>query len=176
MSIINTGIKSNPKYSEILRSCIGQMSDGIWENTRSMERYWKSLSVTTSPNGEIVIEDRHGVCADPVDFMAKKIKQIVKIEIDDGNTKMRWDRMCSAQPSYIGYGSPITVGDCYKLYELLSGRNTAKHRYASFETYTVSMDYFGASFDITVNALNPVDAKARAIRMFSDGVKCTILP
>jgi hypothetical protein len=37
---INTGIKANSKFTEILSSVIGQMSDGIWENTLSMEKYW----------------------------------------------------------------------------------------------------------------------------------------
>jgi hypothetical protein len=36
---INTGIKANDKFREILSGVIGQMSDGIWENTRSMEKY-----------------------------------------------------------------------------------------------------------------------------------------
>ena len=163
MSIINTGIKNNTKYSEILRSCLGQMSDGIWENTRTMEKYWKSLSVSTSAAGEIVIEDRHGVCADPVDFMANKIKQIIKIEIEDGNDRLSWNRACSGCPSYIGYGAAITVGDCYQLYELLKGRGTEKKGYATYEEYHIVLTCDGASFEFDVEALTPSKAKEQAV-------------
>jgi hypothetical protein len=169
---INTGIKMTPKYNSILSSVIGQMSDGIWENTRSMEKYWKSLDYSTDQNGNIIIEDRHGVCADPVAFFANKIKQIIKIEIDDGNNRLSWDRSCSATPSYIHGG--VTVGDCYELYELLKGRNTSKNNYASYALYCVEMEYDGMSFEIKVNALNPTDAKARAIKEFADNVSCKI--
>lgn len=31
------------KTKEVLDSVIGQMSDGIWENSSSMERFWKTL-------------------------------------------------------------------------------------------------------------------------------------
>lgn len=168
----NTGIKMTSKFSSILNSVIGQMSDGIWENTRSMEKYWKSLDYSTDPDGYIVIEDRHGVCPDPVSFFANKIKQIIKIEMDDGNRDLVWSRTCSATPFYMHGG--VTVGDCYELYELLKGRDTTKHSYASYASFRVNMEYAGVSFDITVEALNERDAKARAIKKFADSVSCTI--
>ncbi len=169
---IDTGIKATPKFMDILGSVIGQMSDGIWENTRSMEKYWKSLSYSTDPAGHIIIEDRHYVCANPQDFFANKIKQIIKVEIDDGNRSLVWNHCCSATPFYM-HGS-VTVGDCYELYELLKGRDTTKHSYATYEPYRVNMEYNGVSFDITVDALNPSDAKARAIKKFADKVTCVV--
>jgi hypothetical protein len=169
---INTGIKANSKFIDILGSVIGQMSDGIWENARSMEKYWKSLDYSTDASGCIVIEDRHFVCANPCDFFANKIKQIIKIEIDDGNSRLCWNRSCSACPSYM-HGS-VTVGDCYELYELLKGRDTTKYSYASYEPYLVHMEFNGVDFDVTVEALNPTDAKARAIKKFADGVTCVV--
>ena len=36
---ITTTIPATSKRLNILSSVIGQMSDGIWENTRSMEKY-----------------------------------------------------------------------------------------------------------------------------------------
>ena len=164
---INTGIKANDKFLNILSSVIGQMSDGIWENTRSMEKYWKSLDYRTDAAGYIIIEDRHYVCNDPVEFFANKIKQIIKIEIDDGNSKMYWDRSCSVTPSYIGRGME-TVGDCYQLYELLKGRNTSKHKYATYSTYDVKMIVGGHVFVIPVSALNERDAKAAALKKLTE--------
>ena len=55
---INTGIKSNNKFMEILNSTIGQMSDGLWENSNSMKKYWQSLNCSVDPDGYIIIEDR----------------------------------------------------------------------------------------------------------------------
>ena len=163
---INTGIKANDKFMNILRSVIGQMSDGIWENTRSMEKYWKSLDYRTDASGYIIIEDRHYVCANPVDFFANKIKQIIKIEIDDGNSKMYWDRSCSAVPCYMH--GVVTVGDCYQLYELLKGRNTSKHKYATFSSYDVTLIVDGHVVVIPVTALNERDAKASALKKLTE--------
>ena len=141
---INTGIKANDKFKEILSGVIGQMSDGIWENTRSMEKYWKSLSYAVDPAGYIIIEDRYHTCANPVDFFANKIKQIIKIEADDNpGSGIRWERDCAATTVYLNYTETITIGDCYKLYEALKGRNTSKHNYASFEPYVVEMEFDG---------------------------------
>jgi hypothetical protein len=162
--IIKTGIKANPKFMEILNGVIGQMSDGIWENTRSMEKYWKSLHVNTDNSGMIEIDDRYYVCANPADFMANKIKQIIKIEIDDGNNRLDWSRTCSAVPQYITYGSSITVGDCYELYELLKGRDTSKKCYSSYKTYEVELAYGADTFMFTVEALNESQAKRQAIQ------------
>ena len=53
---ITTHIKSTAKRLNILSSVIGQMSDGIWENTRSMEKYWKSLDFGTDASGYIYLE------------------------------------------------------------------------------------------------------------------------
>lgn len=162
--IIKTGIKADSKFMTILHACIGQMSDGIWENTRSMEKYWKSLSINEDSSGMIEIDDRYYVCANPADFMANKIKQIIKIEIEDGNDKLNWSRTCSAIPQYITYGSPITVGDCYELYELLKGRNTAKNHYSSYRPYKVDLSYGTNTFSFTVEALSESRAKEQAIK------------
>lgn len=160
MKII-TNIPATSKRLNILGSVIGQMSDGIWENTRSMEKYWKSLDYGTDANGNIYLEDTCYVCSNVMDFFANKIKQIIKIEIGDGrNTSLVWDRNCSISPDYM-HGK-VTVGDCYELYELLKGRNTSKYHYATYNPYTVTLSYAGVSFDFTVEALNEHSAKAQA--------------
>lgn len=172
---IRTSVKANDKFKEILSSVIGQMSDGIWENTRSMEKYWKSLSYKVDSFGYIVIEDCYGVCADPVAFFANKIKQILKIEAEDSPSRgIRWERDCAATTVYLNYTETITVGDCYQLYEALKGRNISKHTYASFQPYCVEMEFDGMSFEVKVNAISAVDAKAIALKKFSEDVMCTV--
>ena len=168
---INTGIKADQKFKDILNSVIGQMSDGIWENTRSMEKYWKSLDYVVV-DGYIVIDDRHYVCSNPVDFFANKIKQIIKIEIEDGHTTLDWNRNCSEVPHYI-HGC-VTVGDCYKLYELLKGRDTTKHHYATYETYRVRMVYDGMAVEMDIDALNQWDAEKKAKERLMKKLSCTV--
>ena len=160
---LTTHIKSTDKRLNILSSVIGQMSDGIWENTRSMEKYWKSLDFGTDASGYIYLEDNHGVCADVYDFFANKIKQIIKIEIDDGNTSgLRWDRNCSVSPCYM-HGQ-VTVGDCYELYELLKCRDTTKNHYAIRRPYVVSYSDGTNTYTFTVEALHQTEAQVLAER------------
>jgi hypothetical protein len=166
MKII-TNIPATDKRLRILSSVIGQMSDGIWENTRSMEKYWKSLRYGTDANGNIYLDDTQWVCANPADFFANKIKQIIKVEIDDGRTSgLEWDRMCSVVPDYIDgvIGYNVTVGDCYELYELLKGRNTSKNSYSSYRPYEVELTYGSNTFKFTVDALSEYQAREQAIK------------
>jgi hypothetical protein len=157
---IVTHIPATSKRLEILSSVIGQMSDGIWENTRSMEKYWKSLSYGKDDYGNIFLEDHWLVCSNVADFFANKIKKMIQIEIEDGNDKLVWSRSCTGIPSYIHGG--VTVGDCYEMYELLKGRDTTKNYYATYKSYDVTLSYDGASFDFTVEALNESGAKEKA--------------
>jgi hypothetical protein len=172
MVVVNTGIKATGKRLSILGSVIGQMSDGIWENTRSMERYWKSLDYRET-NGEIYLEDHNFVCNDVRKFFADKIKQIIKIEIEDGHTRLDWSRTCSEMPSYFRGG--VTVGDCYELYELLKGRNTDKYSYSTYSDYTVKVELGSTSIDVVVNALNEAGAKKAAVAKVLEQIKTTVV-
>lgn len=164
MAIINTNIPYNNKYANILSSVIGQMSDGIWENTRSMEKYWRSLSFERNDSGNICIIDRNNVCSNPAEFMANKIKQIIKIEIEDTpSSRMTWERTCRSIPSYM-HGN-VTVGDCYQLYELLKGRSGVSDRhYATMDTYSVDINFYGTIIHMSVEATNPNAAKDVAFK------------
>lgn len=169
---INTGIPATSKRLEIIGSVIGQMSDGIWENTRSMEKYWKSLSYEKGSDGNIWLEDRGYVCSDVKEFFANKIKQIIKIEAEDNpNDGIVWSRTCTATTTYLNYYETITIGDCYELYELLKGRNTAKNSYSQYSDYNVTLTLGSFSQTITVSALTEREAtdkaKAALIKQFT---------
>lgn len=168
---INTGIRATEKNLSILRSVIGQMSDGIWENTRAMEKYWRNLDYGTTDQGTIYLEDRAGVCSNVADFFANKIKQIVKIEIEDGweAEGLEWSRDCAVHPDY--FHGTVTVGDCYQLYELLKGRNTAKNFYASNNKYEVTLTYDDVSISIQVNAISELAARRKAVEEVSKRFK-----
>ena len=169
---ITTHIKADDKKLNILSSVIGQMSDGIWENTRSMEKYWKSLDYGTTETGYLWLEDKRGVCADVFEFFANKIKKIIQIEIEDGNNPLVWSRTCAGIPHYM-HGT-VTVGDCYELYELLKGRNTSKNFYATFSDYSVDLEFGGMKVNFVVSALNETSAKQKALKMFADHCTASI--
>lgn len=170
---LTTYIKANTKRQNILGSVIGQMSDGIWENTRSMEKYWKSLDFGVDANGYIWLEDRKGVCADVYDFFANKIKKIIQVEIEDGNTALVWSRTCASVPHY--FHGKVTVGDCYEMYELLKGRNTAKNRYATYSDYEVKLNYGGTEIVLLVDALNEYDARKIAAEKLIKSMTATVI-
>lgn len=163
-----TTIPATDKRLKILSSVIGQMSDGIWENTRSMEKYWKSLNFGTDASGNIYLEDNWGVCANVYDFFANKIKQIIKIEIDDGRTSgLMWSRACGVCPCYIDgiISHNVTAGECYELYELLKGRNTSNNRYSKYRPYEVTFTLGSETITLTVEATNQTQAQAEAERL-----------
>lgn len=130
--IINTGIPSTDnKSKEILSSVIGQLSDGIWENSSGMVKYWQNLDVDTKDNNIVIVEDTYSPFwkyssterdKKVLEFFANKIKQIIKTEIDDGNDDLEWDRNCTGVSDYLGYKEEITVRDAYKVYDKLKGR------------------------------------------------------
>lgn len=53
--IIKTPFFSN-KAKEVLDSVLGQLSDGIWENSGRMEKYWRFAEVKTAPDNRVYIE------------------------------------------------------------------------------------------------------------------------
>lgn len=171
---IQTAIKMTSQFSDILNSVIGQMSDGIWENTRSMEKYWKSLDYETDASGCLVIIDKYGACSDPVAFLANKIKQIIKIEIDNG-ASLTWDRCCGSVPKYLdrawGSGIHVTVGDCYHLYDLLKGRSDIGKRYVSYLPFLVEVPIGTSTISLNVMALSAGDAKKRALEIIAEKMR-----
>lgn len=129
------------KANEMLRSVIGQMSDGIWENSKSMDKYWMFASIERDVDGENVIEisavtgkpycNRYiyngfsDMSDDQIrEFFAKKIKQIAKIELKDNDKTSGWKRNNTEfKTCYLSYDEEISIADAYLCYEFLLGRN-----------------------------------------------------
>lgn len=143
---VETGL-SGKKNDEILNSVIGQMSDGIWENSPRMDRYWRNVEIENSTDGVLIVVNgdkwdysngfREMTDEEVKKFFANKIKQIIKIEMEDGSLKGSWARDNMEVSSYVGYEEEITVSDCYKAYETLLGRNISgryKESYAVIRT------------------------------------------
>lgn len=124
----DTGIPATDRKSfEILESVIGQLSDGIWENSPGMGKYWKNLHIDTR-DGNIIINETYNSPfrlddqKKVLEFFANKVKQIIKTEIEDGRSDLEWKRDCTGISDYLGYKEQITVRDAYKVYDQLKGR------------------------------------------------------
>lgn len=122
--VIKTGL-SDEKAQDILDSVIGQMSDGIWENSSRMNRYWKYADIIKE-GSEIAIKISYpnsyengfkGKSENEIKkFFAQKIKQIVKEE------ELNWDRNNEERSCYLDRHSGVTVKDAYRVYDKLLGR------------------------------------------------------
>lgn len=109
------GIKAN----EVLNSVIGQMSDGMWENTPYYNKFWMFCNI--DKDNSIIVQDRGQFRWDRFycsgfremdeqqvrDFFAKRIKAILHqfkkdYGIDDEEQKCE----------YMGYHEEISVREC----------------------------------------------------------------
>ena len=126
LKYVDTGL--SVKYIDILNSVIGQLSDGIWENSPRMNKYWKNASISAeNGNVYIVVNDNWASGFKGMDdtaikmWFANKIKAIIKEE------GLEWSRGNKEVSDFISRQTDITVSDCYYAYEVLKGRNVAKH-------------------------------------------------
>lgn len=133
---IKTGLKGT-KDLDICNSIIGQLSDGLWENSPRMNKYWKNCDFVLN-NDEVVLNvsnqyifyNKNGLMSDVeiLQWFAKRLKQVCKSEEADNNlwkANVHWKRDCMEESKYIssyhGDKSP-TIADCYKAYDVLMGR------------------------------------------------------
>ena len=150
--IIPTGLKGE-KARWILDSIIGQMSDGMWENSPVMEHYWRFIDVdffgdelafvVDGTRGEWEAGGRPGHShftenyfitklggkEDAIkQFMAKKLKAVAQEEIKDEHDPIGWDRNNEMESGYLAG----TISDVYFVYETLLGRSGYQRKYPSF--------------------------------------------
>lgn len=149
---INTNLYSDKAF-EMLNSVIGQLSDGIWENSPGMSKYLRFASIRRADNKQVIIEISKDECirttysnhynhyiqnaflemsdAEVIKWFAAKLKQIVKIEMNDcssyGYVIGTWKRDNENTLSYLGHKHVLTVKDVYVIYDFLNGRSTAKY-------------------------------------------------
>ena len=126
---------------DILRAVSGQLSDGMWENSRGYEKYWTNFDVVRKPDDQVVFE----VNAEPntvwckryianpfvgltdAEFLAwyaGKLKAVIQAEAkDDGAAKGWWNRdNTKFESAYLSYDLDVTVADIYAVYDWLLGR------------------------------------------------------
>lgn len=140
--IIHTGLFSQTAY-DAFRSIMGQLSDGYWENSSRMQKYWNFAEIKRADNGEVLVEvedERHvwdNFCYgrylenpyarmsdnEILKFFANKMKTIAKVEMKDNDVGNQWQRDNEMKLHYLSYNVDLDVSDIYCIYDLMHNRN-----------------------------------------------------
>ena len=147
--IIHTGLYSKVA-EEIISSVIGQLSDGKWESSPAMDKYWNFVGCVQAPDGEVLIEvstesykreswSYHNkyICNGFYDMDEAKVKQkfagwikcLAKDEMKDENAGNQWNRGSEMELDYLSHHENVTAADAYFVNEKLLGRDNS-NKYA----------------------------------------------
>ena len=127
--------------AEILNAVAGQLSDGMWENSRGYDKYWTNFSVKRLDDNRVVFivntDSYTRYCGRFLDnpfynmseteflaWYAGKLKTVISSEAKFNNwPKGWWKRTNTTNKSiYLNYKLDITVADIYCVYDELLGR------------------------------------------------------
>lgn len=132
--IIKTNL-TGKKANEILSSVIGQMSDGMFENSTYYEGYWRFVDIDDSNN--ICVDTNrskyswygrdyknkfyHMSDIEIKRFFAKLIKRIAQEELRDNGIPVRgqFKEGNNFLTKYLSYYEHATIGDCVTVYNTL---------------------------------------------------------
>ena len=138
MRVIETDIGTHEKANEILDGVIGQMSDGMFENSSYYEGYWRFVKIDNANN--IIVDIAYGTAVrgfgwiryytnkfynmtdtEVKQFFAKMIKRIIQQELRDDGVSVRgqFKKGNMRETNYLNYYETITIDDCVKVYEAL---------------------------------------------------------
>ena len=138
-TIIKTGLTDSISLN-VLRSTLGQLSDGMWENSRKAERYWPFADAEMIDGNVclVISNDWHkgqhymngfffDLSMDPVrikDYFAKKIQAVVRENAKDYPTRgIKCTAKCEVALDYMSdydnYDNEIRACDAHKVYAAL---------------------------------------------------------
>ena len=125
-------VKCTKEELEYLDPVMGQLSDGKWENTPAMEKYWMCNSLTKDgiemqPSSKsfsglkFYVNPLYDMTDQEVrNWFADKLKAVVKDWLDDNTSEAGWSRVNKDEVDYLRQGQ--TVAGAYKVYDSLKGR------------------------------------------------------
>lgn len=119
------------KERDIIDSVIGQLGDGIWENSPRMEKYWQNMDIegdtfsvergwykdysSWRPNGRGWRYSESGFARKSdvwvINWVANKIMEIVRIERKDASGEDGWPAGDNDASLYISRDEDITFGE-----------------------------------------------------------------
>lgn len=134
---ISTGLKGSMAYN-VLANVLGQLSDGIWENSNAMRNYWPYVRIELVDDNDvnIVIDEclygsRGGYnkfrtmnATSIKDWFAKKAKSVVNHEAKDYPTRSlsfnkKNDEELDYMYDHFDRNGKIRVCDVYEVYNAL---------------------------------------------------------
>lgn len=129
--------------AEIINAVAGQLSDGLWENSRGYDKYWTNFSVKRLDDNRVVfivntdsytrycgrfLENPFCRMTDTefLAWYAGKLKAVIRAEAKDNNWKKGWWKRNNTtnKSIYLNYKLDITVADIYCVYDELLGRKS----------------------------------------------------
>ena len=129
--------------AEIINAVAGQLSDGLWENSRGYDKYWTNFSVKRLDDNRVVFivntDSYNRYCGRFLDnpfynmseteflaWYAGKLKAVIHAEAKDNNWKKGWWKRTNTtnKSIYLNYKLDITVADIYCVYDELLGRKS----------------------------------------------------
>ena len=134
--IIDTKVPTTNVNKDIFHSVIGQLSDGIWENSPACTSYWFCCDIDSSGDtiklmidseptvrwGSEYIRNRYFKMSDMdiLYYFARKMLQIVKIEGED-NDPMDYLMNANNQTrcDYLDYNSGVRVCDVWAVRKMM---------------------------------------------------------
>jgi len=140
--IINTGLNDRVSLN-VLKSTLGQLSDGMWENSRKAERYWPFADAEMIDGNVCLVINkelyknygswgytngfRFDLEMDPIrikDYFAKKIQAVVRQESKDyPDAGIKCTAKCDVELDYMSdydnYDNKIRACDAHKVYKAL---------------------------------------------------------
>ena len=144
--IINTGLNDRASLN-VLKSTLGQLSDGMWENSRKAERYWPFANAEMIDGNVCLViskeyNKRYGsgcnawgytngflydlrMDVDRIkDYFAKKIQAVVRQEAKDyPDAGIKCTAKCDVELDYMSdydnYDNKIRACDAHKVYKAL---------------------------------------------------------
>ena len=137
---INTNFYGDRAF-DILDSVSGQLSDGMWENSRGYDKYWTNFRVVRLDDNRVVFHvnkdsytrycgrylDNPFARMSDTEFLAwyaGKLKAVIVCEAKDHNWKKGWWKRNNTTNTscYLDRKLDITVADIYGVYDELLGR------------------------------------------------------
>ena len=138
-------VKCTKEELEYLDPVMGQLSDGMWENSSRMEAYWmcNSLSdegIVMEPSSSSFSGRKYYTNplydmtdAEVRSWFADKLKAIVKDWLGGRDGPLDgWSRVNQAEVGYLRDGQ--TVAGAYKVYDSLKGRESKESKQIKIKT------------------------------------------
>lgn len=146
MTVMTNLKDSDSMAKKILEGVYGQLSDGLWEDSPRMEKYWRNseliskngfLAFTIKPYDIFSYKNIDAIQKDIIDngsstvaavlwnkLFSVWLKTIVKTELENSDEDLgEWKRDNTSELTYFGTSDdPITVRDAYRVYDSLLNR------------------------------------------------------